>query len=299
MSLFTQFILLDRPVLSYRIENDQLYLLSGREIAKYDLKSDAISRVEFFQKDGLSRRLLVDADYLYCADFTMLYIFDKETLSCCGEVKLGEDLTSDICGMDSDDKRVYAGIRNGSLAVIDKASITTKPQVEFYEISSSSMWVIRSVGDKLYAGNVEGHLLVIDKQTCKVVQDIAAHRQNLKSLLIYDNRLLSASQDKSFAIRNLDTLDVIAVRKSAHRKAFRLAGIWKDVLITTCFPCGEIKLWDLDKLEAIKSIPIAACNSGQLTIYEDCAFLASRGIDGLERVAMDRLLQYDRPPYDD
>ncbi len=78
--------------------------------------------------------------------------------------------------------------------------------------------------------------------------------------------------------------------KSAHRKAFRLAGIWKDVLITTCFPCGEIKLWDLDKLEAIKSIPIAACNSGQLTIYEDCAFLASRGIDGLERVAMDRLL---------
>ena len=48
MSLFTQFILLDRPVLSYRIENDQLYLLSGREIAKYDLKSDAISRVEFF-----------------------------------------------------------------------------------------------------------------------------------------------------------------------------------------------------------------------------------------------------------
>jgi len=290
VSPFTQFIPADRPVLSYRIENDQLYLLSGREIAKHDLRSGAVSRVGFFKQDGLSRKLFIDADYLYCRDFTMLYFFDKKTLSCCGEAKLGEDLTTDICRLESDDKRIYVSIRNGSLAVIDKASIATEPQVEFHQVSSSSMWAMCSVGDRLYAGNVEGHLIVIDKQTCRVVQDIAAHRQNLKSLLVAGDRLFSASQDKSFAVRELPSLAAIAVRKAAHRKAFGLAGIWKSVLITTCFPCGEIRLWDLDTLEQMRTIRIAACNSGQLTIYQDWAILASRRINGLERVAMDELL---------
>jgi hypothetical protein len=148
-----------------------------------------------------------------------------------------------------DEANVYASIRNGGFAVIHKAT----GEVKGYSISESSIWEM-IISEYIYAGNVDGNLLVIDKPGIKVLKKKAVHKKNLKSLLLEDEIIYTASQDLSIVKINKDTLEIIDSHKHCHKKMFYYAGIWQDFLLTVSPPCGEMKIWNKQDLSLCKTI---------------------------------------------
>ena len=174
---------------------------------------------------------------------------DIDTLTITNEWELGSDLSSDICALNFDDVNIYACIRNGGFKVINK----TSGEVKEYNISESSIWAI-IVGDYIYAGNVNGELLVINKADIRILNKKPVHKKNLKSLLMLDDVIYTASQDLSVAKVDKNTLDIIDCSKRCHNKMFYLAGAWQDYLITVSPPCREMKVWRKSDLLLCKTI---------------------------------------------
>lgn len=133
----------------------------------------------------------------------------------------------------------------------------------------------------MYAGNVGGELLVIDKDSLEAVKRIQAHRQNLKSLLVTDTHLWTASQDKRLVQWDRQELESVQMVRNAHRKAFSIIGLWQDQLMTVSYPCGEITLWDQPTLERIRTIRIPGTLTGTARLDGDTVYLASRQIEGI------------------
>ena len=80
------------------------------------------------------------------------------------------------------------------------------------------------ISEYIYAGNVDGNLLVIDKPGIKVLKKKAVHKKNLKSLLLEDEIIYTASQDLSIVKINKDTLEIIDSHKHCHKKCFITQG---------------------------------------------------------------------------
>lgn len=239
-----------------------------------------------FEKDGKARKLHADDAYVYCTDFVQLNILDRQSLEVLTQLQLGTDLRSDICGGALDDAYLYLGIRNGPLARVRKRTW----DVEFFPVSTSSFWTLGIDGNLLYGGNVAGELLVIDTASVTVVHSLPAHRQNLKSLCIRDDHLATASQDLALKLWNKTTLEPVAARRKAHRRAFAIAGFWKGYVVTVSYPCGEIKVWDLEDLEEKAVFPIASCLSGKAVIRTSNLYLSSRAINGIDRADLNAAL---------
>jgi hypothetical protein len=190
--------------------------------------------------------------------------------------------------MISDDRKLYISIRNGTIAKIDTEKIKN---VTYNKVSNSSIWKIISSDDFLYGGNVDGHFIVIDKNNLKVIKDVKVHKKNLKSLFKYESFIYTASQDKSIAI--LDTnkeYEIIRIRNNIHKKMFQIAGVWNDILISICFPNGELSFWSLKSLDHIKTITISPSLTGETAIKDNILFLASRSINGLLALNLNNII---------
>lgn len=269
----------DNPVLSIVRLDNCLYALSGKKIMKINKNNGSVlGSFDFFENEGLSRSLIVDDKYLYCKDFCTFYVIDKNTLASIKQLKLGVDLSSDICGMTLDRNNIYACIRNGEVAVINK---NHEFEVAYHKVSDSSIWDISNYKSFLYAGNVEGSLLVLDKSNLKKIYNIKSHKQNLRSIFINDDRIITASQDKSIIVRDRDTLDIQCERKGAHKRMFWIAGVWNNYLLTISYPCGEIKFWFIDSLKLIKTIPLQGGLTGETLIDGNIIYIVSRKINGI------------------
>lgn len=239
-----------------QIVDDYIYIASDHNLIKVDKKTyEIVNLKKVFPKNGKARAFIVDGKSIYFREFCNLYRIDTMSFEITYEWKLGLDLTSDICGMSCDDKNVYIGMRNGPLAVIDKNTT----EVSYHNVSSSSIWAIKA-DDYLYAGNVDGNLLVIDKDSLEVVEQIKLHKKNLKSLIVTDNKIYTASQDLSFSILDKETLKTLDVYKKCHKKMFYLVGIRCGHVITASKPCGEMKIWDMNNKELCKTIAGASWN---------------------------------------
>lgn len=248
--IFASLVELENPVLRLKKAGDILYAIAGKEFIKINSSTGRIiQREAIFPKDSKTRKFVIDKDTIYCRDFCQLYEIDIETLKINNTWELGTDLTSDICALGYDEVNVYASIRNGGFAVIHKAT----GEVKAYSISGSSIWEM-IIGDYIYAGNVEGDLLVIAKPGIKVVKKKAVHKKNLKSLLLEEDVIYTASQDLSMAKVDKNTLKTIASHKRCHKKMFYYAGIWQDFLLTVSPPCGEMKIWNKSDLSLYKTI---------------------------------------------
>lgn len=278
---------LDNSVLSFVMDEFYCYCLSENIIYKYSLHEfKLIKKNEIFTKKGLSRALLIDNEFLYCRDFYSLYVLDKNTLQQLNLIQLGNDLSSDICGITSDDNYIYACIRNGDIAKISKQNLE---KIQFLKLSNSSIWSIKVDNNYLYAGNVEGELLKIDKENMEITQKIKPHKQNLKSIIIDGNEIITASQDKTITIIDLDNFNVKSVYKKLHNKMFFLGGVWRKRLITSSFPCGEIKVWDKGDFSLINTIEMPKALSGRIIINNDTIYLSSRKINGIVSIDINKL----------
>ncbi len=238
-------------------EKQNLYILNNKTFLIYDMDNqNIINSKEVFNKNGKSREFIIDGNSIYIKDFCDLYEYDKNTLTLLHKWVLGTDLSSDINKLGSDYKNIYASIRNGSLAVIDKIS----KKIISYKVSDYSMWDYIVTSDYLYAGNVNGEFLVIDKNDFTVLQRTHLHKKNLKSLLLLNNVIFTASQDLSMKAVDINSLKLKLEAKKCHKKMFAIVGNYQNHIITTSPPCGETKIWNKNDFSLCEILPFASWN---------------------------------------
>ena len=268
----------DPYVTSFHMDQEYVYLLAGNSIVKLSIASHkTIHERILFQNEGKSRSLLVDGSFIYVKDFCDLHILKKDTLAPVEKLILGTDLSSDINTLGLDENYLYLSIRNGTMAKID---LKSHFEQDVFAVSDSSIWDFALHGERIYAGNVDGTLLVLDKVRMEVVNKIKASQQNLKSILVTDELLFTASQDKKLVIRDTHTLEIVNVTGNAHKKAFNLIGICSSLVYTICYAAGEIKAWEYPGL-TLKGIIGFPGGFGQASIQDKRLYLASRNIKGL------------------
>lgn len=278
---------LEAPVLGFSVQvrdmrnpkwEDHIDCLCGKKLQKVGKESGKlIFEREIFEKEGLARILCADNDQIFISDFCTLYAFRQDDYELLGKWQLGEDLSSDICGMTVDEIMVYCSIRNGKLVTVDRASF----QHREYVISDSSMWNMKVYGRYLLCGSVDGQLLMLDKETMTVQKRLCLGKQNIRSLFIDDQTLYAASQDKKLYKISLPDLEVMDMKRNVHKKMFNCAGLCGDMIVTVSFPCSEIALWNKDTLEKTGEISVPLKLSGCTYIDGNRLYISSRNIDGI------------------
>lgn len=268
---------LERCVSSFDIDAERIYMLYGHAVVILDRSTGkALAERKLFAKDGKARRLIVDSRYVTCSDFCDLTILDKATLSPVKTLTLGQDLSSDICAMQSDGERLFVSIRNGVLVRIDLNGFHPESQ----HLSDSSSWDFTIHSGRLYAGTVGGSLLVVDADTLQVVRQIESGKKNVRSVLIDGDSIITASQDKKVIVRDLASMAVTATLRHVHDGMFDIAGCAGGKLYTVCHPSGELKVWDRTSLELIETLHFPGGLSGETRIDRGRLYLSSRNIAG-------------------
>ncbi|WP_273324142.1 hypothetical protein [Vallitalea guaymasensis] len=254
-----------------KIDGNIIYVCSDKNIIKIDKNtSNVIDCKKVFPKNGKSRDFIINGDFIYFREFCTCYRIDSDTLTIMNEWKLGNDLRTDICGICTDERNFYAGIRNGPLAIINKKT----GQLKYYNVSDSSIWTIKA-DDFIYAGNVNGQILKIDKLSYHLIKYANIHKKNLKSMLLTKEYIYTGSQDLSLGIIDRETIECIDKYKNCHKKMFYLVGKWKNYIITASVPCGETKVWDISNHSLYKTINKATWN---MTIKDSKLYMMDGGM---------------------
>lgn len=265
-------------VLGFCIQKYHIDFLCKKSLYKINKESKTVVyEKEIFEKEGLARILTADENRIYISDFCTLYVLNQEDYELIGKWKIGEDLSSDICGMVTDEKKVYCSIRNGRIITVDKSSFGRNE----YIIFDASMWSLKIFNNYLLCGTVDGQLLLLDKETMSVVKKLILSKQNVRSLYINGAMLYAACQDKKLFKIGLSEFKVLESQKNVHRKMFDCVGLCDDMFVTVSHPCGEIALWDRNTLEKRKEIKIPLSLSGNTYIEGDKIYITSRNINGI------------------
>ncbi len=274
---------LDGIVTGFNITEQCIDCMCGKELVKIDkLSSNIICQQTVFEKEGLSRKLIADDKRIFVYDFCTLYILNQKNYELLGKWQLGNDLSSDICGIAVDNDNVYCSIRNGKIIILDKRSYLLKEII----VSESSMWSIKIYDKYMICGTVNGELLLLDKSTLSTQKKLVLGKKNIGSLCIDGAVLYAASQDGKLFKIDVKNFEVASSMKNAHKKMFRCAGIYENMLVTVSFPCSEISLWNKDTLEKIKVINIPLKLSGCTHIENDFMYISSRNILGIDRIKL-------------
>jgi hypothetical protein len=220
-------------------------------ICKYDLtdKKQTAQNV-IFKKDGKARGISIFGEYVFVHDFLDLYILKKDDLMLKDVLRLGENVSSDVCGvMWFDSPKSYVKIRNGWVYPLD---ITTN-SFDKIQVSESSFWNQCVTKDFVYAGTVTGELLEIDKKTLKINRKVQLCKKNIYAVLYDDGKLYTVSQDQTIKIVDAATFETAYVAKKAVVGMVDIAGIYNDRLIVM----GEripLSFWDKKTLQPCGSI---------------------------------------------
>ena len=255
-----------------------VYCICKKTVYKINKETKTIAyKKEIFEKDGLARILIADENRIFISDFCTLYVLNEEDFEIVVKMKLGEDLSSDICGMTVDDKKIYCSIRNGKIITVDKNSFDKNE----YDISDASMWRLKVYDKYLLCGTVDGQLLLLDRNTMSVKKKLILSKQNVRSLYVNGTILYAACQDKKLFKIDLSKFEIIQFQKNVHKKMFDCVGSFDDMLVTVSYPCSEIALWDMNTLEKRNEIKTPLSLSGNACVEENKLYITSRNIYGV------------------
>lgn len=269
---------LESAVLGFCVKASYIDCLCKRSLHKIEKASGkVIYKKDLFEKEGLARNLVADEKQIFISDFCTLYVLNENDYEIVGKWKLGEDLSSDICGMAVDEKRIYCSIRNGRLITVDRNSFEKKE----HSVSAGSMWSLKTYDSWLLCGTVDGQLLLLDREKMSVEKKLILGKQNIRNLYVNGTILYAAGQDKKLFKISLPGLEILEVQKNVHKKMFDCAGLYDDMLVTVSYPCSEIAFWDKDTLERNNEIQIPLSLSGNAFIDGDKLYISSRNIHGI------------------
>lgn len=274
----------EEAVLGFCVKPFFIDCLSGKKLYKIQKESgEIIYEKEIFEKTGLARILMAGGGQIIISDFCSLYILNEDDYQLIGRWRIGSDLSSDICGLAVDDRKIFCSIRNGKLVTVDRKSF----ELTEYSVCDSSMWSLEIFNNYLLCGTVDGQLLFLDRETMKVIQKLSLSKQNVRSLFVDEKTVYAASQDRKISIIDLEKNEIIRVQKSAHKKMFDCAGIYDNMLVTVSFPCSEIALWDRETLEKKREIHVPLKLSGCTHINGNILYISSRNICGIGLIDLD------------
>ena len=237
--------------------------------------------------DGIVTGFNVTESYIDCMCGKELIKIEKHSnqrnYEQLGKWQLGNDLSSDICGMAVDKDTIYCSIRNGKIITLDRRSYLIKE----FNVTDSSMWSIQTYDKYLICGTVDGKLLLLDKTTLSIERTLVLGKKNIGSLYIYGETLYSASHDGKLFKISMRNFEIESLMKSAHKKMFNCAGMYKDMLTTVSYPCSVIALWNKNTLEKVKVIKVPLSLSGRAYIENDFLYISSRNILGIDMIKLD------------
>ncbi|MCI9324562.1 MAG: hypothetical protein HFH81_15130 [Lachnospiraceae bacterium] len=273
-------------VTGFHVEEHYIDCMCGKNLVKIDKYSkEIVCHKPFFEKEGLSRKLTADDEQIFVYDFCTLYVLGQKNYELIGKWQLGNDLSSDICGMAVDSNTIYCSIRNGKIITIDRRSYL----VQEFIVSDSSMWSIKAYDSYLVCGTVDGKVLLLDKSALSIEKELVLGKKNIGSLYMDGETLYAASHDgKLFKIK-MKNFEIESSMKNVHKKMFDCAGIYEDMLITISHPCSEIAFWNRNTLEKIKIIDMPLKLSGQTHIENNFMYISSRNISGIDRIKLNEL----------
>ena len=268
-------------VTGFNVTEQCIDCMCGKDLIKIDkFSGDTIYRKTIFEKDGLSRKLFADDEQIFIYDFCTLYVLSQNNYELIGKWQLGNDLSSDICGMAIDSDIIYCSIRNGKIITLDRQSY----QIKEFMISESSMWSMKIYDSYLVCGTVDGKLLLLDKATLFIEKELLLGKKNIGSLCIDGETLYAAGHDGKLFKVSMRNFEVGISIKNVHKKMFVCAGIYENMLVTVSCPCSEIAIWNKDTLERIKVINTPLKLSGRTHIEDDFMYISSRNILGIDRI---------------
>lgn len=267
----------------FNVTESYIDCVCGKELLKIDKYSgDIIYKNKIFEKEGLSRKLIAEDEQIFIYDFCTLYVLSQKDYELLGKWQLGNDLSSDICGMAVDKDTVYCSIRNGKIITFDRQSYLTKE----YMVSDSSMWSIKVYDKYLICGTVDGKLLLLNKTTLFTEKVLVLGKKNIGSLYIDGKILYAASHDGKLFKIDMRSFEIETSMKNVHKKMFHCAGVYKDMLITISYPCSEIAFWNKNTLEKTKIINTPLRLSGCAHIDDDSMYISSRNILGIDMLRL-------------
>lgn len=270
-------------VTGFNITEQCIDCMCGKKLVKIDKYSrNIVCQQTVFKKEGLSRKLIADDKQIFVYDFCTLYVLWQKDYELLGKWQLGNDLSSDICGMAVDKDTIYCSVRNGKIITLDRRSHLLK---EFI-VSESSMWSIKTCDKYMICGTVDGELLILDRSTFSIEKKLVLGRKNIGSLYIDGETLYAASHDGKLFKIDMKNFEINSLTKNAHKKMFNCAGIYENMLVTVSFPCSEIALWNKDTLEKIREICTPLKLSGCTHIENDLMYISSRNILGIDRIRL-------------
>ena len=270
-------------VTGFNVTEQCIDCMCGKNLIKIDKHSrDIICQKTVFEKEGLSRRLTADEEQIFVYDFCTLYVLSQKNYELLGKWQLGNDLSSDICGMAVDNDTIYCSIRNGKIITLNRQSYLVK---EFI-VSESSMWSIKIYDPYLVCGTVDGKLLLLDKSTLSIEKNLVLGKKNIGSLYIDGETLYAASHDGKLFKISMRNFEIEISMKNVHKKMFVCAGIYEDMLVTVSYPCSEIAFWNKDTLEKINVINTPLKLSGHTHIENNLMYISSRNILGIDKIKL-------------
>lgn len=270
-------------VTGFNVTEQCIDCMCGKNLIKIDKHSrDIICQKTVFEKEGLSRRLTADDEQIFVYDFCTLYVLSQKNYELLGKWQLGNDLSSDICGMAVDNDTIYCSIRNGKIITLNRQSYLVK---EFI-VSESSMWSIKIYDPYLVCGTVDGKLLLLDKSTLSIEKKLVLGKKNIGSLYINGETLYAASHDGKLFKISMRNFEIETTMKNVHKKMFVCAGIYEDILVTVSYPCSEIAFWNKDTLEKINVINTPLKLSGRTHIENNFMYISSRNILGIDKIKL-------------
>lgn len=272
-----EWIELDGNVAGFGIENGEINCLSGNDLVKI-IDGTVVRRRTVFEKAGAARFYGENSRSIVIADFCTLHSFSRETFERENEIRLGNDLTNDICSLFVDGDTAYCAIRNGGIAKTQLADFT----YERYPTSDASIWEISCFDGVLLCGTVDGHILKIDKETMRIVGDVTLSKKNIKSIHQDGSKLYAASQDMKLFVLDFETLDVLTVKRNIHKSMYYIAGSADRCIVTISHPASEISVWDKESLENIRVIREPLKLSGPVKLDGNILCYASRNFNGIK-----------------
>lgn len=269
---------LSTVVTGFVIVDDYIDCICGEKVVKLDKHNGTIlEEKQIFEKPGFSRKIIYSKHQLIIYDFCMLYILEEKDFSVIRQIQLGNDLTSDICGLKVDDDFIFSCIRNGTIAVINRKTF----EVRSFQIDEHSMWSIQSLENQIYVGTVDGKLIILDKETMQMKNSLVLSNKNIRGLEIEDHLIYAASQNKSLYLIDCNTQELVGQAKNLHMKMFDIVGFRNNQMITISHPCSEIKIWTKDSIELIGRYHVPLSLSGTSYLDGNQLYLTSRNIKGI------------------
>lgn len=274
---------LDGIVTGFNITEHCIDCMCGKNLVKLDKYSrEIIYQKPVFEKEGLSRKLTADDEQIFVYDFCTLYVLSQKNYELIGKWKLGNDLSSDICGMAVDSNTIYCSIRNGKIITVDRQTY----RVDEFIVSESSMWSVKTYNSYLFSGTVDGKVLLLDKSALSIEKILILGKKNIGSLYINGETLYAASHDGKLFKISMRNFEIESLMKNVHKKMFDCAGIYGDMLVTVSYPCSEIGFWNKDTLEKIKVVNIPLKLSGHTHIENNFMYISSRNILGINKIKL-------------